>query len=190
MTGTFRPGRRLACVALLAAVPLSACAAGYQAETSRERTTLTSISAAKGQLTFRNVYFVGPAAPGGSLPLYFAVFNGGTADDRLVSVTSTEASGSAVPAADTVTGGGQRFYNEGDADVVQLTGLKQKVLVGQTVSVTLVFAQTGEVALTVPVEAAQSDAQGNPLPGPSPLPSPSPSASAGASASPSASATP
>ena len=60
MTATSRPGRRIACVALLAAIPLTACAAGYQAETSRERTTLTSVAAAKGDLTLRNIFFVGP----------------------------------------------------------------------------------------------------------------------------------
>ena len=190
MTGTFRPGRRLACVALLAALPLTACAAGYQAETSRVRTSLTSISAAKGQLTLRNVYFVGPAEPGGTLPLYMAVFNGGTTDDQLVSVSSTEASGGSVPASNAIPGGGQLFYNEGDAFVPQLTGLKQKVLVGQTVDVTLDFAQTGELRLTVPVEAAQTDAQGNPLPGPSPTPSASPSVTASPSAAAAGSASP
>ena len=88
MTATIRPGRRIACVALLAAIPLTACAAGYQAETSRERTTLTSVSAAKGDLTLRNIFFVGPASPGGTLPLYLAIFNGGTSDDQLQSISS------------------------------------------------------------------------------------------------------
>ena len=190
MTGTFRSGRRLACVALLAALPLTACAAGYQAETSRVRTALTSTSGALGQLTFRNVYFVGPASSGGSLPLYLAIFNGGTADDRLVSIGSTEAAGGGVPSNNGISGGGQLFYNEGDADVPQLTGLKQDVRVGQTVTVTLTFAQAGEVTLTVPVEAPQPDAQGSPLPGPSPLASATPSGSATPTTSPSASATP
>jgi len=50
----------------------------------RERTTLTSVSGTKGDLTLRNVFFVGPAASGGSLPLYFAAFNGGNAADKLL----------------------------------------------------------------------------------------------------------
>ena len=83
MTATSRPGRRIACVALLAAIPLTACAAGYQAETSRERTTLTSVSAAKGNLTLRNIFFVGPASSGDNMPLYLAIFNGGTSSDKL-----------------------------------------------------------------------------------------------------------
>jgi copper(I)-binding protein len=191
VTGTFRPGRRLACVAVLAAVtavPLAACAAGYQAETSRERTTLTSVSGAKGALTLRNVFFVGRASSGGALPLYLAIFNGGTSSDRLVSVSSPQASGGTVPSDTALPGGGQLVFNEGDAAVPQLTGLKSDVLVGQTVALTLTFAQTGDVTLTVPVEAVS-----NGLPGPSPIATPTATATATATgsapgASPSASA--
>jgi copper(I)-binding protein len=179
VTGTFRPGRRIACVAVLAAVtavPLAACAAGYQAETSRERTTLTSVSGAKGALTLRNVFLVGPGSPGGSLPLYLAMFNGGTSNDRLVSVSSPDASSATVPSDTALPAPGQLLYNEGDAAVPQLTGLKVAVLVGQTVPVTLTFAEAGDVTLTVPVEAVS-----NGLPGPSAIPSPTASAHAAAS---------
>ena len=96
MTATSRPGRRIACVALLAAIPLTACAAGYQAETSRERTTLTSVSAAKGDLTLRNIFLVGPTSPGENMPLYMAIFNGGTSSDKLMSISSV-ASGGFIP---------------------------------------------------------------------------------------------
>ncbi|MCW2548150.1 MAG: hypothetical protein JWN96_2610 [Mycobacterium sp.] len=179
MTATFRTGRRLACVAVLVALPLTACAAGYQAETSRERTTLTSVSGVKGNLTLRNVFFVGPADAGGSLPLYFATFNGGTTDDRLLSISSPSASGATVPTSTTIAGGGSLFYNAGDAFVPELTGLKNKVLVGQSVTVTLSFAQAGDLTLQVPIESST-------LPGPSPAPS----ESASATASPSATAAP
>jgi len=189
VTAPFRPGRRIACLAVLAALPLTACAAGYQAETSRERTTLTSVSGARGELTLRNVFLVGPADSGASLPLYLAAFNGGNLADKLVSITSPSASGSYVPSDSSIAGGGSLFYNAGDPVVPQLTGLKQKVLVGQTISVTMDFQVAGEITLTVPVESST-------LPSPSPVPSASasPAASASptasASASPSASATP
>jgi copper(I)-binding protein len=181
VTATFRTGRRLACVAVLAALPLTACAAGYQAETSRERTTLTSVSAVKGNLTIRNMFFVGPAAAGDSLPLYFATFNGGNSADKLVNVASSVATGSSAPEKTDVTGGGSLFYNAGDGSVPQLTGLKNKVLVGQTITVTLSFAQAGDVTVKVPVESST-------LAAPSPLPSESatPTASATSTVSPSA----
>src|SRR6185312_6585705 len=120
VTATSRPGRRIACVALLAAIPLTACAAGYQAETSRERTTLTSVSAAKGNLTLRNIFFVGPASSGDNLPLYMSIFNGGTADDKLLGISSSSTSDGFVPSNDAIPGGGKLVYNEGDGDVPQL----------------------------------------------------------------------
>jgi copper(I)-binding protein len=182
VTATSRPGRRIACVALLAAIPLSACAAGYQAETSRERTTLTSVTAAKGDLTLRNIFFVGPASAGDNLPLYLAVFNGGTTNDKLLSVSSSVSGGGFVPANNAISAGGQTFYNEGDGSVPQLTGMKGLIRVGQTVTVTLNFQQAGELTIAVPIEEATGG-----LSGPSPIPTPTPSAST--SASPSATAT-
>jgi copper(I)-binding protein len=193
VTATFRTGRRLACVAVLAALPLTACAAGYQAETSRERTTLTSVSAVKGNLTIRNMFFVGPADAGASLPLYFATFNGGNSDDKLVNVTSGVATGSTAPEKIDITGGSSLYYNAGDGSVPQLTGLKNKVLVGQTITVTLSFEQAGDVTVKVPVESSTL-APPSPLPSATPKPSATPSASSSASAtevpSASASATP
>ncbi len=183
MTAPFRPGRRIACLAVIAALPLTACAAGYQAETSRERTTLTSVSGVRGTLTVRNVFLVGPADSGGSIPLYLAAFNGGTTSDRLVSISSSGASGGYVPSDAGIPAGGSTFFNTGDASVPQLTGLKQKVLVGQQLSVTMVFQEAGELTLSVPVEASD-------LARPSPVPSASASATPSSSASPSASATP
>ncbi|HEX4429681.1 MAG TPA: hypothetical protein VHZ96_10475 [Frankiaceae bacterium] len=189
MTATSRPGRRIACVALLAAIPLTACAAGYQAETSRERTTLTSVSAAKGDLTLRNIFFVGPASAGDDLPLYFAVFNGGTTNDKLLSVSSSISSGGFVPANSAITAGGQVFYNEGDGSVPELTGVKGRLRVGQTVNVTLNFQQAGELTITVPIEDA-TDGLSAPSPIPTPTPTATPTTSPSASASASASASP
>ena len=186
MTATSRPGRRIACVALLAAIPLTACAAGYQAETSRERTTITSVAAAKGDLTLRNIFFVGPASAGDNLPLYLAIFNGGTTNDKLLSVSSNVSSGGFVPSNNAIAANGQVFYNEGDGSVPELTGIKGLVRVGQTVTVTLAFQQTGEITVAVPIETATDG-----LAAPSPIPTPTPAAtpSSSASASPSSVAT-
>jgi copper(I)-binding protein len=201
VTATSRPGRRIACVALLAAIPLTACAAGYQAETSRERTTLTSVSAAKGNLTLRNIFFVGPASSGENMPLYLAIFNGGTSSDKLMSISSSSFSGGFVPSDASIRANGQKYYNQGDGDVPQVIGAKNQVRVGQTVNVTLNFQQAGELTITVPVEA-KTDGLAGPSPTPTPSPSETPSAtpsvvasasasaSVDASASPSASASP
>jgi copper(I)-binding protein len=183
VTAISRPGWRIACAALLAAIPLTACAAGYQAETSRERTTLTSVSAAQGNLTLRNIFFVGPASSGDSMPLYMAIFNGGTSSDTLMSISSSSFSGGFVPTNASIQANGQRYYNEGDGDVPQLIGAKNRVRVGQTVTVTLNFQQAGELTIAVPIEAATDG-----LPGPSPTPTPSPSESPSASPSASSSA--
>jgi copper(I)-binding protein len=195
VTVTFRPsrghrrsGRRLACVALLVALPLTACAAGYQAETSRERTALTSVAAAQGDLSLRNILFVGPSKSGENLPLYMAIFDGGTGSDTLLSVSSSEATGGYVPSDATVHGGASRYWNVGDADVPQLTGLKRDVLVGQTVPVTLTFKTAGEVKVTVPVLSSSLGGDVSSLPPPSPLPSASATAQPSRSASPAASA--
>jgi copper(I)-binding protein len=179
VTATSRPGRRIACVALLAAIPLSACAAGYQAETSRERTTLTSVTAAKGDLTLRNIFFVGPASAGDNLPLYLAIFNGGTTNDKLLSVSSSVSTGGFVPTDNAISAAGQTFYNEGDGSVPQLTGMKGLVRVGQTVTVTLNFQQAGELTIAVPIETATDGLSGpSPIPTPTPTPTPTPSSSA------------
>lgn len=156
VTGTVRPGRRLACVAVLAALPLSACAAGYQAETSRERTTLTSVGAAKGALTLRNMYFLGPGTTGHALSLHLAIFNGSGTPEKLTGLSSSVASGGSVPSDATITAGQPLYYNLGATTLPVLTGLKQNVLVGQTVTVTLTFAQAGELTVAVPVQAASS----------------------------------
>ena len=34
------------------------------------------------------IYFVGPTSPGDNMPLYLAIFNGGTATDKLLSISS------------------------------------------------------------------------------------------------------
>ena len=69
-------------------VPLAGCAAGIQAETSRERPTIDGVGGAIGTLTIRNAYVGGPAENGGSAPVLLSVFNDGTEPDRLVSVSS------------------------------------------------------------------------------------------------------
>jgi copper(I)-binding protein len=152
VTGTFRPGRRLACLVVLAALPLTACAAGYQAETSRERTSLTSVSSAIGDLTLTNMFFWGPVQQGGRIPLYLSIFNAVGRTDQLVAISSPGASGGIVPTNNTIPAGGTLVFNRGNPDAPKLTGLKRNALVAQTITVTLTFARAGVLVVQVPVE--------------------------------------
>ncbi|HMA46782.1 MAG TPA: hypothetical protein VKP11_06240, partial [Frankiaceae bacterium] len=78
---------RLAPLAVpLLAAAVASCAAGTDAQTQEQRTTVSSVGGAKGTITVRNVYVVGPAAQGGSTPVAAALFNGGNDDDTLAAV--------------------------------------------------------------------------------------------------------
>ncbi len=193
--------RRLAVVAVAVAalVPLSACSAGINAETSRERPTIDGIGSAIGPLTIRNTYVGGPAEQGASVPLLLSVFNDGSDPDRLVSISSPDAGGATVPADAALPPGGQLLAYT-PAKAARLTGLTMPVRVGGIVPIVLTFERAGELHMSVPVTPVGQDLLNG---GPSASASASPSASASAapssgsagpgpsaSASPSASATP
>jgi hypothetical protein len=192
MRRTSRPRRwTLAAVALVAVLPLAGCAAGIKAETSRQRPTIDGVGSAIGTLTIRNTYVGGPAEPGGSAPVLFAVFSNGNEPDRLVSVSSPAASGSSVPADTALPAGGQQLFYTPEK-TPRLTGLSAPLRVGQIVPLVLTFERAGEVRMSVPVsqvspELLSGGSAASPSAAPSAGPSASPSASATPSAGPSAS---
>lgn len=149
-----RPRRWATAVAAfaVAVVPLSACAAGINAETSRERPTIDGIGSAVGTLTVRNAYIGGPGEAGGSAPLLLSVFNNGTEPDRLVSISSPVAESATVPTESELRAGGQQRYYEAGR-TARLTGLKEELRVGQTAEVVLAFERAGELRMTIPVSA-------------------------------------
>jgi copper(I)-binding protein len=165
-----------------ALLPLSACGAGIQAATSRERPTIDGAGAAIGTITIRNTYVGGPADPGASAPVLMSVFNDGNETDRLVSVSSPAASGSSAPAQTSLPPGGQQLYYTA-ASTPRLTGLSQPIRVGDSLPLVLTFERAGQVQMTVPVETVPADV----LQGGS---SASPSAGTSASGSASPSTTP
>jgi len=163
-------------VVLLAATGAAGCGAGIQAETSRERPTINSVGAAVGNITVRNAYVGGPGRTGGSIPVLFAAYNGGTEPDQLTGVSSPIAAQAVAPSQVAIAPGQGTIYNPGGG-APRLTGLRSPLLVGQQVQLTLNFQRAGSVTIEVPVEGVpEADL------------SASPSASASASASPGASA--
>ncbi len=191
--------RRAAVVgtALFAVAAASGCAAGVQAETSRERPGIDGSGAAIGTITIRNTYVGGPVDRGGSAPVLLALFNNGPEPDRLVNITSPEASGSQVAPDITLPSGGQQLLYTADR-APRLTGLTEPAEIGQIVPLVLTFERAGEVRMQVPVQGVPEEllrqsapAQSAPAPAaPAPAATPSPGASPGASASPAASASP
>lgn len=196
-----RPRRAVVAAAAVAALlPLAGCAAGIQAETSRERPTVDGIGSAIGTLTIRNAYVGGPGQAGGSAPLLLSVFNNGTEPDRLVSVSSPDAASVTLPGGLDLPPGGQQLLYTADR-TPRLTGLNEQVLVGQIVPVVLTFERAGELRMSLPVSpvppevlaGASSSAtpgatpSGSALPSATPTGAPSAQPSAGIAASASAS---
>jgi copper(I)-binding protein len=195
-----RLGARPAAVAVLlvpalAAVTLSGCAAGTDALTSHARTTTDSVSAALGTISLRNIYLAGPADQGGSAQIVSAFFNGGVEPDSITGISSPLAAGGVTPPKSVIQPGGGTIYIANGA-APALTGLKQNLMLGQTVPVTFTFAKAGSITVLVPVEtpapgasapAASSPAASSPA---ASSPTGFPTASTSASAPPSGAATP
>jgi hypothetical protein len=177
--------------ALIAVAAASGCASGIKAETSRERPTIDGIGGAIGTITIRNAYVGGPAEAGGSVPVLLALFNNGNNPDRLVNVTSPEATASSVPADITLASGGQQLLYTPER-APRLTGLTQEARVAEIVPLVLTFERAGELHLEVPVQGVPEELLREPAaPAPAaPPPAPAGSAAPGASAAPQASATP
>lgn len=194
---TVRPSRRrrfvLVAAAVTALIPLSGCAAGIQAETSRERPTIDGIGSAIGTLTIRNAYVGGPAEAGGSAPLLLSVSNDGNQTDSLVGISSPDAASVTLPPDLELPPGGQILLYTADR-TAHLTGLTMPVRVGQIVPVVLTFERAGQLPMSLPVSpvppevlaAASTPATATPGPSPSGSALPSATPTGASSAQPSA----
>jgi copper(I)-binding protein len=178
--------RALAAGAVAALVSMTGCAAGIQAETSRERPTIDGIGSAIGTLTIRNAYVGGPVEPGGNAPVLLSVFNNGTQEDRLVGISSPEAGSGTVPSDVTIPSGGQQLLYTPDR-AARLSGTTAPMRPGEIVPVVLTFERAGQLRMSLPVVAVGQDLL---QPSASAAPSAADSTGASPSASPSASAIP
>lgn len=182
--------RALAAVAVAALVPMTGCAAGIQAETSRERPTVDGIGSAIGTLSIRNAYVGGPVENGGSAPVLLSVFNNGVDPDRLVGISSPEAGSGTLPPDLTLPSGGQQLLYTPDR-VGRLEGVTVPMHPGEIVPVVLTFERAGQLRMSLPVSSVGPEllsAGSSASPAPSASPSASPSGSASPTASPSAAA--
>lgn len=174
-----RRSAALLTAALLAAPLVAGCAAGRNADTINTAEVTDAASADVGPLQVRNAYVAPPETgvygKGGDAPLYVTVANRGSAD-TLTAVTSPDASSVVVAAADPTGGSSQPASGTGlplalpggtalplgpTSTHLLLQGLGRRLVSGQSVKVTLVFAAAGSTTLTVPVGLAEDAASGS-----------------------------
>lgn len=187
-----RLNRRLLLGAIAVLVPvLAGCEAGLNAPTLTFHPASAGVTTTQNGITLDNLFVLGPPLgsvlpPGGQAGAFLAIEaqNG----DRLISV-SAPGTASAVK----LTGGSIDLQAQTLVDLggpepqVVLTGLANPLIGGETVQLTLVFAQAGAITLGVPVEPHAYDYATYSPPS---IPKPTLSAKPKAHASGSASATP
>jgi len=189
-----RWNRRLLLGAIAVLLPaLAGCEAGLNAPTLEFHAASSGVSTMQNGITVDNVFVLGAPLgsalpPGGRAGVFLALEaeNG----DRLVAV-SAPGTASAVK----LTGGSINLPAQtlvdlgGPVPQMVLTGLANPLSGGETVQLSLTFAEAGVITLSVPVEPRAYDyATYSPPPIPRPTPSAKPKAHASGSASASASA--
>ena len=176
---------------------LAGCEAGFNAPTLEFHPSSAGVSTEHNGISLDNLFVLGSPVgaelpPGGQAGVFLAIE--AQHGDRLVSVSAPGSATSVKLADGPVDLPAQTLVNlGGPVPAIVLTGLINPLSGGDTIQLTLVFAQAGAVTLAVPVEPHSYDyATYSPPPIPTPTAQPTGSASAGAppgsaSASPSAS---
>ncbi len=191
-----RWNRRLLLGAIAVLVPvLAGCEAGYNAPTLQFHPASSGVSTTVNGITMDNLFVLGAPVgsvlpPGGRAGVFLAIEseNG----DRLISVSAPGAASSVKLAGGSIDLPAQTLVDlGGPVPQMVLTGLANPLSGGETVQLTLTFAQAGVITLGVPVEPYAYDyATYSPPPIPKPTPSAKPKAHATGSASASPSASP
>lgn len=165
--------RRLLFGAVAVLVPaLAGCEAGFNAPTLKYHQASNGTSTVVNGITLDNVFVLGPA-PGSTLPaggqagLFLAMQSQNS--DKLVSASASDAASSVELITGPVTLSPNSLVDlQGPNPVLVLNGLKNPLSGGETVQLTLTFANAGPVNLSVPVEpAAYEYATYSPPPTPS-----------------------
>jgi copper(I)-binding protein len=154
--------RRLLIGAIAILVPvLAGCEAGFNAPTLKYHQASNGTSTVVNGITLDNVFVLGPA-PGSTLPaggqagLFLAMQSQNS--DKLVSASASHAASSVELITGPVTLSPNSLVDlQGPNPVIVLNGLKNPLSGGETVNLTLTFANAGPVNLTVPVEPAAYD---------------------------------
>lgn len=188
--------RRLLIGALALAIPaITGCAAGLNAPTLQFHPASNGAHAVVNGIRISNVFVLGApdgasVPPGSSASLFLGLFNGGTNDDKLVSVSAPGSAASVQLSGGTVSLPVSSSVNlTGPEPSVVLNDLKKPLRGGQAITVTLDFQHAGSVTLGVPVEP-QSFYYSTYSAPPSPAPSASATPTTSASPTPTATATP
>ena len=191
---------RLNCRLLLGAIAvllptLAGCEAGLNAPTLEFHPASAGVSTTVNGITVDNLFVLGAPVgsalpPGGQAGVFLAIQseNG----DRLVSVSAPGTASSVKLAGGPIDLPAQTLVDlGGPVPQMVLSGLANPLSGGETVQLTLTFAQAGVITLGVPVEPYAYDyATYSPPPIPKPTPSAKPKAHATGSASASPSASP
>jgi periplasmic copper chaperone A len=167
---THRGPRRLALASTVTAAlfALTACAAGQDAETTRETPDVAGVDGGVGTLLLDDVFIQSAATvpSGASVPLRGAFTNNGQSDEHLVSVSTPAAASVQLPdTTGAVSSTGIDIPAEGSVDAttgtvrLQLMDVTAPIQITQLVPVTFVFGDGEEITLDVPVSTAD---QGNP----------------------------
>ncbi len=199
--------RRLLIGAAALLIPvLAGCEAGNNAPTLQFHPAANGAYATADAIGVDNAFILGgpddtPLAAGSSASMFFAVYNGGSSADRLISVSAPGTATSVEVAGGSVTVPANATADlTGPTPKVVLRGLTSALTSGPTVTVILTFQNAGAVALSVPVEprtgyystfspsapSASPSKRAKPRATSSATASPAPGASAQPSASPSA----
>jgi hypothetical protein len=184
-------------LALLAIPAVAGCEAGADAPTLEFHSASSGAHADFNGISISDAFVLGApsgsAVPaGGSASLFVGLYNTGTSDDTLESVTAQGHAASVTIKGGSVTIPASASANlTGPEPVVVLKNLSQPISGGQDIPVTFDFAHAGAVTLELPIEAQSEyfSTYSPPAPTSSATPkasvSPSPSASGKAKPTPS-----
>ena len=157
---TVANGLLIAALALL--IPAAAgCEAGLDAPTLEFHPASAGAHAEVNGISITNVFVLGapgghPVPTGQSASLFLALYNNGTDDDTLVSVSAPDAASSVQVTGGTVSVPLNSLVNlMGPQPSVVLSGLTKPLTSGSAIPVTLDFQHAGSVTLDVPVEAQE-----------------------------------
>ncbi len=149
----------------LAVLTTTGCATGKDADTERETPDVAGVSGTAGEVVLDDVFLdsADGVQPGETVPLRAVLTNDGAADDRLVEAGSPAGpitllgpdGGAPAPDGITLPAGGQVDTVTGSVRM-ELADAAQAVPSTGTLTVTFVFARSGEVRLDVPVSSGTS----------------------------------
>jgi copper(I)-binding protein len=145
-------------LALSVAAVTAGCEAGLNAPTLQFHDASSGTHDVVNGITISNAFVLGAPvgsslAPGSSAGVFFSLFNGGSNNDTLVSVSAPGSASSVHVTGGTISVPVQAPVDlSGPQPTVVLTDLTKTLTAGQDVQVTLDFAHAGSVTLTVPVQ--------------------------------------